>query len=270
LTDEDFQEIYQDLLTHDAAPPSPSQQQQLQQGSRHSDLLSLSDPEIMHASSKELHRQLTSADGAGLLAIQELKEKLLQPQKEAEEEYVGAATNSMLAKLMSNRPSTRVALESDARSAPEPVQDASHRSSVEVADKNPSLVMPALEDSMPASVEQQLADGTASGEKSIHTSHSAPHSRARKEVLQLLDEHLPPLETAMKVDSASNPKSAGYSRYQADRLREVVGGQEWNALLLGAATDRNLGDLEEVLRMMKVSAVSCTRCKDGLTRRLLS
>jgi len=258
LTDEDFQEIYQDLLTHDAAPPSPSQQQQLLQGSQHSDLFSLSDPEIMHASSRELHRQLTSADGAGLLAIQELKEKLLRPQKEAEEEYVGAATNSMLAKLMSNRPSTRVALGSEARSSPEPVQDASHQSSVEVADKDPSIVMPALEDSMPTSDEQQLADSMASADKTVQRSHSAPHSRARKEVLKMLDAHLQPLETAMKVDSATNPKNAGYSRYQADRLREIISAQEWNALILGAAADRNLGDLEEVLRMMKVSAVSCT------------
>ena len=254
LTDEDFREIYQDLLLHDAAPPSPAQQQALLERSKDFDLLSLSDPQIMHASTKELHKQLTSPDGAGLLAIRDLKEKLLRPEKEAEEEYVGAATNSMLKKLMSNRPSKRVALGTDDQpglnSVDELLRATSNKGETVETDAMP--VTSSLEDSQP-SQSTDKKDLSASSPNYLQTSNSAPHSRARKEVLQLLDELLPPLEAAMNVDSASDPKSAGYSRYQARRFVETVSGQEWNALLLGAAADKNLGDLEEVLRLMKVS-----------------
>jgi len=220
LTDEDYRQVYEELLTYDPAPPSPTEQRlALEAGN-------LSTMPLLGSASKSAEER-----------ISELFERLNRRVPAAElpltpvngEEEV--ENESLLSKLTNLRSGKSAAT----------IQGESGTLSHILAKISPGEDVES--ETSPISVPSQSGQSTS-------TLVTRPHARRRGRVFNALSQLLQPIPGAQ-----SQPFKLIIGEQPPNTINlDIATKQEWAALVLEAASDRSLTDVLTTFELMKVSS----------------
>lgn len=217
LTDEDYKQVYEELLTYDAAPPSPSEQLALESGRSPSTPLLGSASDTARNRIDELLERLNRRVPEG--------EAPLTPVKGREEEE-----ETLLSKLTKMRQTATSESQGESGSLSSMLESTPTKET-RLATSTPSTQ-------------------TAQMEQNVNVPTNRPHARTRGRIFYAMCRLLQPFPG---TPAERSKLIIGEQPPYTIKL-DIATKQEWAALVLEAADDRSLTDVLTTFELMKVSS----------------